>query len=226
MKTIYSLAVMLILCCMARAETIWHLEIPIPGSYRCPANGTLYTPVITAARFADANAVVKFMELTYTDDIGTRGRNYDAYALVDTDDTFELYSGSAIAYVGAAQVGRYTGGYPQVMNFFVRYDWDTATFQFSTPGNQSATQQSRQPVLLSPSGLFYTRAMLQCFDGDSGPLATNLKIKVNVACATMPGAVIKSTILQNGAVNVNWSPSPATEALKQKLYRGPSASGP
>jgi len=208
----------------AQAETTtagphWHLVIAIPGEYKCPA-GHIYSTVVPAATFADAAATIHSMELTFTDDL-PGGRDYDCQALLHTSSKIDIennYSGQC----GAGQVGNMTPGYPDVMSFFARYDFDNDKFATSTPGSNSFTIKNRKPLVFDAQKTLYARAFFGRGDGHPGPKASHIVIQADVTCAHMPGAVMEENLNQT----IQWRPSPAKEAAAQKLHRAAAEKGP
>src|ERR1043165_263247 len=106
----------------------WHLTIAIPGEYKVPA-GSISTPVQAVATFADRTAIVNFMEIAYKDD-QAGSRNYDCAALLHTAEKIDKDNAYTVR-VGAVQIGRETPGYPDVMKFYARYDFDKNEFATS-----------------------------------------------------------------------------------------------
>src|SRR5579862_3990393 len=199
--------------------TRWHLTIPIAGSYQVPS-GSIYTPVYAFSTFGDPSGTINFMEITDTDD-QAGGRDYDCEALLHTSSTIDhntLFTGQA----GAGQIGRNTSGYPDIMTFYAKYDFETATFSTSTPGSGTFIIQSRKPLAFDNTETLYARCWFNRGDGHPGPLISNLSVLADITCIHMPGAVMQGAS-QN---TLTWTPSPANAAIAQQLYRASSSAGP
>jgi hypothetical protein len=204
---------------MKAAGPHWHLTIPIAGEYKCPA-GHVYTPFVQAASIADANATVHSMEFTFKDELSW-GRNYDCQGVLHSAANLDMNHNFS-ARCGGGQVGRETPGYPDVMNFYARYDFDTGKFETSTPGQESFTIQERKSFTFDSTKMLYARGWWGRGDGHPGPKASNIIIRADISCAHMPGAVM----LSKTEFPIEWRVSPAREATAQKLYRAPAEKGP
>ncbi len=202
------------------AGPIWHLTIPVPGEYKCPA-GHVFTDVTPAATFSDPAATIHAMEFTFTDDM-PGGRNYDCQGLLHTNSKIDTKGKGFSGRCGGGQVGRDTPGYKDVMTFFARYNFDTNAFATSTPGVRSFEIKERRPLVFEADRTLYARGWWGRGDGHPGPKASNIVILADIACAHMPGAVM----LPAKERTLNWIPSPAKEATAQKLYRAASENGP
>lgn len=203
---------------------LWHLDIPIAGTWG-GHTGEVYTGTHRVATFGDDTATINFMEITYTDDDGGGGRNYDALGLVHTSSQVDRTS-NYCGKIGAWQIGRNTGGYPPVMTFYARYDFDTGVFEISTPGVGTSETHDRSPLTFGPGRPLYARCWYHRGDGWDIPVVSDIRILVNVTCVRMPGAVMESLTPGAGSNTLTWRPSPATEAVAQKLYRATSDEGP
>jgi len=202
--------------------TLWHLTIPLAGSYHVPS-GEVYLPVVQAARFADASATINYMETTYTDDDGGGGRDYDCAGMIHTSASMQhdtSYSGRA----GAGQIGRNTS-YPPVMTFYARKNFDTGVYEMSTPGQASFEITGRYTLTFGAGGMLYAGLWLHRGDGHSGPDVRDIRLLANITCQRMPGAALQALTPQGNAIGVNWRVSPAQEAVAQKLYRATDPGG-
>ncbi len=199
--------------------TRYSLTIPIAGTYNVP-NGQLYSPPLAIATFSDSSATINYLELTYTDTVGASGRNYDAIGFLHTVGTLD--NANFLGRIGADQIGRLTSGYPTTMTFYERYDFETQTGAFSTPGNGTVEFHDRAPLAFDATKTLYARLWVNRGDGGTGPTCTNIKILADVTCSLMPGAVITGSSQKT----INWVPSAANLAVTQKLYRATSAAGP
>ena len=207
----------------ANTPAMWHLDISIPGILG-GVTGQENTGTHRAARFSDATATINYLELTYTDTCNW-GRNYDAAGIIHTSSTMDhttVYSG----LIGAGQIGRNTPGYPDVMTFYARYDFDTSTYTMSTPGVSSYSIYDRKVLTFAADGMLWAKCWFNRGDGSAKPVMSSVRVLANITCVTMPGAVALHIDSEAGKNDIWWKPSPATEATAQKLFRSTSATGP
>ncbi len=212
----------------AHAAQAWHLTIPLPGTYTVPS-GSVFTrepsihgTVETAGVFSDPTATINYMKITYTDDSGGAGRNYDCEAIVSPLNTLDRGTGFS-GKIGAGQIGRYNDIYPSPFTFIAQKDFDTGVFSENEPGNGTGEDSGvNNPVTFGANGMLYARVTYFRGDGGTGPTVSNIKLQMTMTCSAMPGAVL----LGGNQSTISWQPSRADEAVAQKLYRATSASGP
>src|SRR5579862_4024442 len=200
------------------SPTRWHLTIPIP--YAVPVTNTqTYSTAVPVASSGDASATVSYMELDATDTSANQ-RLYDCIALLHTNSTFDTTTHSAM--MGAGQIARYTNYPLPTMNLFLRYDFENAIFDTDEPGNGTGTDLSRSTFAFDSTKTLWARIYTWRGDGNPGNTLTNVKLLVNMDSATMPGAYMTG----NSQKTLQWTVSPAREAVAQKVYKASAAAGP
>ena len=200
------------------SPTRWHLTIPIPGAVQV-TNSQIYTAAFPVASSGDATATVSYMELDATD-TSINQRLYDCVSLLHTTSTFDTTTYSA--KMGAGQLGRYTNYPNPTMNLFIRYDFENALFNTDEPGNGTGSTFGRTTFSFDSTKTLWARIYTYRGDGNPGNTLTNVKLLVNMDSATMPGAYMTG----NSQKTLQWTVSPAREAVTQKLYKASALAGP